>query len=182
MKVIATEIPNVLIFEPQVFSDERGFFMGSFNQKDFEAAIGHAVSFVQDNHSKSMKNVLRGLHYQLPPKEQGKLVRVVQGEVFDVAVDIRRNSPTFGRWTGINLSAENKLQLWIPAGFAHGFLAVSDTAEFFYKTTGYYSPENQQCIAWDDPDISVNWPLDGDPVLSDRDRQGSRLSFAEVFE
>lgn len=159
MNVIDTEIPDVKIIEPKVFGDERGFFFESFNQKIFEAAVGRKVEFVQDNHSKSVKGVLRGLHYQLPPMAQGKLVRVVQGEVFDVAVDIRKSSPTFGKWVGVNLSAENKRQLWIPEGFAHGFLTLSETAEFLYKTTNFYSPQHEKSIAWNDAHLQVGWPV-----------------------
>jgi dTDP-4-dehydrorhamnose 3,5-epimerase len=172
MNVIDTEIPDVKIIEPKVFGDERGFFFESFNQKVFEAAIGRKVEFVQDNHSKSVKGVLRGLHYQLPPMEQGKLVRVVQGEVFDVAVDIRKSSPTFGKWVGVNLSAENKRQLWIPEGFAHAFLTLSETAEFLYKTTNFYSPEHEKTIIWDDFDLSIKWPIDKTPNLSKKDLLG----------
>lgn len=169
MKVIKTDIPDVLIFEPTVFGDERGFFMESFNQQIFEKAVGSKVEFVQDNHSKSSKGVLRGLHYQLPPFAQAKLVRCVVGEVYDVAVDIRRDSVTFGKWVGVNLSAENKRQLWIPEGFAHGFMVLSDEAEFLYKTTNYYAPNSDRGLAWNDPDIGINWPLSDKPILSDKD-------------
>ncbi|AXS80369.1 dTDP-4-dehydrorhamnose 3,5-epimerase [Dechloromonas sp. HYN0024] len=169
MKVTPTRISDVLIIEPKVFGDERGFFFESFNQKAFNEAVGQEITFVQDNHSKSAKNVLRGLHYQLPPKAQGKLVRVIQGEVFDVAVDIRKNSATYGQWVGEVLSGENKKQLWIPAGFAHGFLTLSETAEFLYKTTDYYSPEHERCIRWDDCDLAINWHLQGKPLLSKKD-------------
>ncbi|EEZ4381543.1 MULTISPECIES: dTDP-4-dehydrorhamnose 3,5-epimerase [Escherichia] len=169
MNVIKTEIPDVLIFEPKVFGDERGFFMESFNQKVFEEAVGRKVEFVQDNHSKSSKGVLRGLHYQLEPYAQGKLVRCVVGEVFDVAVDIRKSSPTFGKWVGVNLSAENKRQLWIPEGFAHGFLVLSETAEFLYKTTNYYHPEAEGSLRWNDDDININWPSSFDIILSKKD-------------
>ncbi|EOU6802404.1 dTDP-4-dehydrorhamnose 3,5-epimerase [Escherichia coli] len=169
MNVIKTEIPDVLIFEPKVFGDERGFFMESFNQKVFEEAVGRKVEFVQDNHSKSMKGVLRGLHYQLEPYAQGKLVRCVVGEVFDVAVDIRKSSPTFGKWVGVNLSAENKRQLWIPEGFAHGFLVLSETAEFVYKTTNYYSREYEGGIIWNDKQIGIVWPKNGKYLLSEKD-------------
>jgi dTDP-4-dehydrorhamnose 3,5-epimerase len=175
MKATTLKIPDVILIEPKVFGDERGYFFESFNQAAFNQAIGYEVQFVQDNHSKSQKGVLRGLHYQLPPKAQGKLVRVVQGEVFDVAVDIRKDSPTFGRWVGEILSAESKQQLWIPAGFAHGFITLSETAEFLYKTTDYYAPEYDRCLAWNDADIGINWPLDQAPVLSDKDQQGSSL-------
>ncbi|MCK7226917.1 dTDP-4-dehydrorhamnose 3,5-epimerase [Enterobacter asburiae] len=169
MNVIKTDIPEVLIFEPTVFGDERGFFMESFNQQTFEKAVGRKVEFVQDNHSKSSKGVLRGLHYQLPPFAQAKLVRCVVGEVYDVAVDIRKDSATFGKWVGLNLSAENKRQLWIPEGFAHGFMVLSDEAEFLYKTTNYYAPNSDRGLAWNDPDIGINWPLSGKPILSEKD-------------
>lgn len=178
MKVTATAIPDVLVIEPRVFGDERGFFFESFNQQAFDEAVGSKIVFVQDNHSKSAKNVLRGLHYQLPPKAQGKLVRVVQGEVFDVAVDIRKESATYGRWVGEVLSAENKRQLWIPPGFAHGFLTLSETAEFLYKTTEYYSPEHERCIRWDDPDLSIAWQLSDSPQLSARDAVAPYLAEA----
>lgn len=181
MNVIKTAIPDVIIFEPKVFGDERGFFFESFNQKVFEDAVGREVNFVQDNHSRSAKGVLRGLHYQLPPFAQGKLVRVVQGEVFDVAVDIRKNSPTFGKWVGVNLSAENKRQLWIPEGFAHGFLTISERAEFLYKTTNYYAPESERSIIWNDPNISINWPLDIKPLLSGKDSVAMVFEGSEVF-
>ncbi|EAX7089559.1 dTDP-4-dehydrorhamnose 3,5-epimerase, partial [Salmonella enterica] len=152
-------IPDVLIFEPKVFSDERGFFMESFNQKVFEEAVGRKIEFVQDNHSKSTKGVLRGLHYQVEPYAQGKLVRCIAGEVFDVAVDIRKDSETFGKWVGVNISSENKRQLWIPEGFAHGFLVLSDSADFLYKTSNYYSPIHERGIVWNDPTININWPI-----------------------
>ncbi|EKS6730645.1 dTDP-4-dehydrorhamnose 3,5-epimerase [Enterobacter mori] len=171
MNVIKTEIPDVLIFEPKVFGDDRGFFFESFSQKIFEEAVGRKVEFVQDNHSKSSKGVLRGLHYQLEPYAQGKLVRCVAGEVFDVAVDIRKFSPTFGKWVGVNLSAENKRQLWIPEGFAHGFLVLSDMAEFVYKTTNYYAPESDRGLRWDDADLGIKWPLSVEPILSEKDKQ-----------
>lgn len=170
MNIIKTEIPEVIIFEPKVFGDERGFFLESFNQKIFEEATGLKRDFVQDNHSKSSKGVLRGLHYQLPPMAQGKLVRVVQGEVFDVAVDIRKSSPTFGKWVGVHLSAENKRQLWIPEGFAHGFLTLSETAEFLYKTTNYYSPKDEGAIVWNDPDLAITWPEAGEILVSGKDQ------------
>ena len=174
MNVIKTEIPDVLIFEPKVFGDERGFFMESFNQKVFEEAVGRKVEFVLDNHSKSSKGVLRGLHYQLEPYAQGKLVRCVVGEVFDVAVDIRKSSPTFGKWVGVNLSAENKRQLWIPEGFAHGFLVLSEIAEFVYKTTNYYHPESEGCIKWDDSFLMIDWP--NKPIaISEKDKKGSSI-------
>ena len=180
MNVIPTKIPDVLIIEPKVFGDDRGFFFESFNQKAFNEATGLNVTFVQDNHSKSAKNVLRGLHYQVQ-QPQGKLVRVVQGEVFDVAVDIRQGSPTFGQWVGEILSAENKRQLWIPEGFADGFLTLSDKAEFLYKTTDYYAPMHERCIRWDDPEIAVKWPLAGTFSLSEKDSKGASLSQAEAF-
>ena len=176
MNVIKTENPDVLIFEPKVFVDERGFFMESFNQKVFEEAVGRKVEFVQDNHSKSSKGVLRGLHYQLEPYAQGKLVRCVVGEVFDVAVDIRKSSPTFGKWVGVNLSAENKRQLWIPEGFAHGFLVLSETAEFLYKTTNYYHPEAEGSLLWNDDDININWPSSFDIILSKKDENAPRFN------
>lgn len=174
-------IPDVVLFTPKVFGDERGFFFESFNQNVFEQATGTAPAFVQDNHSKSVRGVLRGLHYQLPPHAQGKLVRVVQGAVFDVAVDIRRSSPTFGRWVGALLSADNKRQLWIPPGFAHGFVTLSDTAEFLYKTTDFYAPSAERAIIWNDPTIGVDWGYDGMPVLSGKDQQALPLAQAEVF-
>ena len=182
MKVTPTAIPDVLILEPKVFGDDRGFFFESFNQKTFQEATGLDVAFVQDNHSKSAKNVLRGLHYQMPPKAQGKLVRVGQGEVFDVAVDLRKGSKTFGRWVGDILSADNKKQLWIPPGFAHGFLTLSETAEFLYKTTDYYSPEHELCIRWDDPEIGIDWPSTaGAPTLAAKDAAALPFSAAEYF-
>ncbi|EIK1652261.1 dTDP-4-dehydrorhamnose 3,5-epimerase, partial [Salmonella enterica] len=159
--------PDVLIFEPKVFSDERGFFMESFNQKVFEEAVGRKIEFVQDNHSKSTKGVLRGLHYQVEPYAQGKLVRCIAGEVFDVAVDIRKDSETFGKWVGVNISSENKRQLWIPEGFAHGFLVLSDSADFLYKTSNYYSPIHERGIVWNDPTININWPINIDKILSE---------------
>jgi dTDP-4-dehydrorhamnose 3,5-epimerase len=164
------------LFEPKVFGDERGFFYESFNQQKFNELSGLNVQFVQDNHSKSQKGVLRGLHYQLPPKAQGKLVRVVQGEVFDVAVDIRKDSPTFGKWVSAILSAENKQQLWIPEGFAHGFLTLSETAEFLYKTTDYYAPEMERCIVWDDKNLSIKWPILGKLIVSEKDKLGNVFS------
>lgn len=174
-------IPDVVLFTPKVFGDERGFFFESFNQNVFEQATGTAPAFVQDNHSKSVRGVLRGLHYQLPPHAQGKLVRVVQGAVFDVAVDIRRSSPTFGCWVGALLSADNKRQLWIPPGFAHGFVTLSDTAEFLYKTTDFYAPSAERAIIWNDPTIGVDWGYDGTPVLSGKDQQALPLAQVEVF-
>jgi dTDP-4-dehydrorhamnose 3,5-epimerase len=181
MIVTATAIPDVLLIEPKVFGDERGFFFESFNACAFAQATGLDLAFVQDNHSKSAKNVLRGLHYQLPPKAQGKLVRVVHGEVFDVAVDLRRSSKTFGSWVGQILSAQNKQQLWIPPGFAHGFLTLSETAEFLYKTTDYYSPEQERCLLWNDPALGIDWPLDGEPILAAKDAAASSLASVELF-
>ncbi len=175
MKVTPTAIPDVLLIEPKVFGDERGFFFESFNQKVFEEATGLKAPFVQDNHSKSSRNVLRGLHYQIECP-QGKLLRVVQGEVFDVAVDIRKDSKTYGQWVGKILSAENKKQLWIPPGFAHGFLTLSETAEFLYKTTDYYVPEHERCIAWNNPKVGIKWPLTTAPLLSEKDRAGEGLA------
>ncbi len=180
MNVIPTAIPDVLIIEPRVFGDDRGFFFESFNQRRFNEAIGREVIFVQDNHSRSAKNVLRGLHYQVV-RPQGKLVRVVQGEVFDVAVDIRKNSPTFGRWVGDILSAENKKQLWIPEGFAHGFVTLSEHAEFLYKTTEYYAPDCERCIRWDDAEIGIEWPFAGEPLMSDKDRVAVSFLTADYF-
>ncbi len=177
MKVVATNIPDVLILEPKVFGDERGFFFESFNQQVFEQVTGLNVIFMQDNHSKSSKGVLRGLHYQVQ-QPQGKLVRVIAGEVFDVAVDIRTGSATLGQWVGEILSADNKCQMWIPEGFAHGFLVLSETAEFLYKTTDYYAPEYECCIIWNDPELGIEWPLVGDPVLSGKDQAGA--FFAEA--
>ena len=181
MKVIETKIPGLLIIEPKVFGDERGFFFESYNEKAFNEATGVSPRFVQDNHSKSVKGVLRGLHYQLPPRAQGKLVRVVQGEVFDVAVDIRKDSPTYGQWVGEVLSAENKKQLWIPPGFAHGFLTLSDTAEFLYKTTDYWSPEHERAILWNDATLGIDWPLNGlQPTLAAKDAAAVAFGAAEI--
>jgi dTDP-4-dehydrorhamnose 3,5-epimerase len=181
MQVIPTAIPDVLIIEPKVFGDARGFFFESFNERSFFGATGLALSFVQDNHSRSAKGVLRGLHYQLQ-KSQGKLVRVVRGSVFDVAVDVRKSSPTFGRWVGVELSESNYRQLWVPPGFAHGFLVISESADFLYKTTDYYAPEHERCIAWNDPAIGIEWPLGSmAPQLSAKDQQGLPLTQAEVF-
>ncbi|MEZ4600773.1 MAG: dTDP-4-dehydrorhamnose 3,5-epimerase [Syntrophotaleaceae bacterium] len=180
MKVIQAAIPAVYIIEPKVFGDDRGYFFESFNQRQWEEATGVQASFVQDNHSRSTRGVLRGLHYQIK-QAQGKLVRCVLGEVFDVAVDIRKSSPTFGQWTGVILSAENKRQLWIPEGFAHGFLVLSDVAEFFYKATDYYAPEHERCIIWNDPDIGIKWPLGNEPKLSSKDARGLFLKSSEVF-
>lgn len=174
-------IPEVVLFTPKVFGDERGFFFESFNQNVFEQATGTAPAFVQDNHSKSVRGVLRGLHYQLPPHAQGKLVRVVQGAVFDVAVDIRKSSATFGQWVGVELSAENHRQLWVPPGFAHGFVVLSDTADFLYKTTDYYAPQYERCIAWNDPTLAIAWPdLGMRPTLSAKDGAGKLLQQAEL--
>ena len=181
MDITCLTIPDVILLSPKVFGDDRGFFFESFNQLKFEQATGLQRSFVQDNHSRSQRGVLRGLHYQLAPKAQGKLVRVVQGEVFDVAVDIRKSSPTFGQWVGALLSAENKRQMWIPEGFAHGFVTLTNSAEFHYKTTDYYAPEYERCIAWNDPAIGIDWQFDGEPQLSGKDRQGCAISSAEVF-
>ncbi|NCR40497.1 MAG: dTDP-4-dehydrorhamnose 3,5-epimerase [Microcystis aeruginosa W13-11] len=180
MKVIPTEIPDVLIIEPQVYGDDRGFFLESFNQKDFREKTGVNTTFVQDNHSMSLKNVLRGLHYQIP-NPQGKLVRVVNGSVFDVAVDARRSSTTFGQWVGCVLSAENKRIFWVPEGFAHGFLVLSDRAEFLYKTTNHYYPQYEKTIAWNDADLGIDWPLEFPPILSPKDQAGQPFKSVEVF-
>jgi dTDP-4-dehydrorhamnose 3,5-epimerase len=180
VNVIATAIPEVKLFEPKVFGDTRGFFFESFNHRVFEEAIGHPVEFVQDNHSKSEKHVVRGLHYQIQ-HAQGKLVRVVAGEVFDVAVDIRRSSPTFGRWVGVTLSAENKRQLWIPEGFAHGFVVTSETAEFLYKTTDYWHPGAERAIRWDDPTLAIEWPISGKALVSDKDQAAPAFKDAEYY-
>lgn len=180
MKATPLAIPDVILFEPKIFGDERGFFYESFNQRQFEEAVGRSVSFVQDNHSCSVKNVLRGLHYQIQ-QPQGKLVRVVQGEVFDVAVDLRNNSKTFGLWVGAHLSAENKHQVWIPEGFAHGFVVLSETVEFLYKTTDYYAPEYERCIRWDDLELKIKWPECIAPQLSEKDRKGVSFHEAETF-
>jgi dTDP-4-dehydrorhamnose 3,5-epimerase len=180
MKVIPTEIPDVLIIEPQVYGDDRGFFLESFNQKDFREKTGVNTTFVQDNHSMSLKNVLRGLHYQIP-NPQGKLVRVVNGSVFDVAVDARQSSPTFGQWVGCVLSAENKRIFWVPEGFAHGFLVLSERAEFLYKTTNYYYPQYEKTILWNDADLGIDWPLDTPPILSPKDQAGQPFNSVEVF-
>ena len=180
MLATPTAIPEVVILEPKVFGDKRGFFFESFNARAFREATGLTRDFVQDNHSKSARNVLRGLHYQIE-QAQGKLVRVVEGEVFDVAVDIRRASPTFGRWVGVHLSAENKKQLWVPEGFAHGFVVLSETAEFLYKTTDYYNPAFERSILWNDPDLDIRWPISGEPQLSAKDGAASRFRDAETF-
>lgn len=181
MKVIPTTIPDVLVIEPKVFGDARGFFFESFNGKAFDEAVGRHVEFVQDNHSRSAQGVLRGLHYQIQ-QPQGKLVRCVRGAVFDVAVDIRRSSPTFGQWVGEELSEHNRKQLWVPAGFAHGFLVLTETAEFLYKTTDYYAPVHERAIRWDDPSLAIAWPeLGAAFTLSDKDRAASTLDGAELF-
>jgi len=180
MKIIQTDIPDVLVIEPHVFGDERGFFYESYNERAFLDKVGISESFVQDNHSRSAKNVLRGLHYQIQ-QPQGKLVRVVVGAVFDVAVDLRKDSKTFGQWVGMHLSAENKQQMWIPAGFAHGFVVLSDYAEFLYKTTDYYAPQYERCIQWNDPELAIIWPIQGEPVVSAKDRVGKLLREAEIF-
>ncbi len=182
MNVVSTGIPEVLIIEPKIFGDDRGFFFESFNHQAFVEKTGVTAEFVQDNHSKSCKNVLRGLHYQMQ-QPQGKLLRVVAGEIFDVAVDIRKSSPTFGEWVGCLLSSENKRQFWVPAGFAHGFLVVSDTAEVLYKTTNYYAPAHERCILWNDADLAIDWPLldNAQPILSAKDQAGQTLKTAQVF-
>lgn len=180
MQVIPTAIPEVLIIEPKVFGDTRGFFFESYNERAFAQASGLVVPFVQDNHSRSAQGVLRGLHYQIR-QPQGKLVRVVRGSVFDVAVDLRKSSPTFGQWVGVELSESNHRQLWVPPGFAHGFLVTSESADFLYKTTDYYAPEHERCIAWDDPAIGIRWPLEGAPQLSAKDKAGLALAQAETF-
>lgn len=182
MNIIPTRIPDVLVMEPQIFGDERGFFYESFNQHRFVNQTGLEFDFVQDNHSRSQQNILRGLHYQIQ-QAQGKLVRVVIGKVYDVAVDIRCYSPTFGQWVATELSADNKKQLWVPPGFAHGFYVLSETADVLYKTTNYYSPQYERCILWDDPKLSIDWPLVSDrPLLSTKDKNGCSLDSAEVFE
>jgi len=180
MKITPTEIPDVLIIEPNVFGDSRGFFFESYNEKEFMETTGLQVTFVQDNHSRSNKHVLRGLHYQIR-QPQGKLVRVISGDVFDVAVDIRRSSPTFGKWAGEYLTAENKKQMWVPPGFAHGFLVLSDDAECLYKTMDYWAPEHERCIRWNDPMLNVQWPITGDPLVSEKDEKGALFQDAEVF-
>ncbi|WP_298832049.1 dTDP-4-dehydrorhamnose 3,5-epimerase [uncultured Piscinibacter sp.] len=183
MRVTPTDLPEVLILEPTVHGDARGFFMESFNQRSFDEAVGRHVEFVQDNHSRSARGVLRGLHYQLPPHGQGKLVRVARGRVFDVAVDMRRSSPRFGRWAGTELSGENHRQLWIPPGFAHGFLVLSDEADFLYKTTDYYAPECEAAVRWDDPALGIAWPLPGSPAkVSSKDAVAPALSRAATFD
>ena len=178
MKVIPTDLPEVLILEPRVFGDERGFFMESYNRRAFNDAVGYDVQFVQDNHSRSARGVLRGMHYQLPPNAQGKLVRVTSGTVFDVAVDVRRGSPRFGQWVGVELSGSNNRQVWIPPGFAHGFLVLSESADFLYKTTDYYAPQAERAVRWDDPSVAVSWPLGatGLPSLSPKDAAAPSLA------
>ena len=181
MNATRLAIPDVILLEPRVFGDDRGFFYESFNQAQFDAAVGRPVTFVQDNHSRSARHVLRGLHYQIQ-QPQGKLVRVVQGSVFDVAVDLRRDSPTFGQWVGAELSADNKRQLWVPEGFGHGFVVTSEHAEFLYKTTDYYAPAHERCIRWDDPDLGIDWPLGGaQPLLSGKDAAGTPFAQAETY-
>lgn len=180
MNIIRTDIPDVLIVEPKVFGDARGFFFESYNQRRFEELTGLSLNFVQDNHSRSARGVLRGLHYQVK-QPQGKLVRVIAGEVFDVAVDLRRSSPTFGKSVGVTLSADNHRQLWIPPGFAHGFLVTSDTADFVYKATDYYAPEYERSVLWNDPALAIPWPLQGDPLLSAKDKAGVPLAQAETY-
>ena len=179
-QVIPTALPGVLILEPKVFGDARGFFYESFNAQDFAKSSGLEVTFVQDNHSRSAQGVLRGLHYQIQ-QPQGKLVRVTEGEVFDVAVDIRRSSPHFGQWVGVNLSADNKRQMWVPPGFAHGFVVLSASADFLYKTTDYYAPAYERCIAWNDPSLGIDWPIKAPPLLAAKDAQAPSLALAEVF-
>jgi len=181
VKIVPTEIPDVLIIEPRIFGDDRGFFYESYNEKAFTEKTGVAVHFVQDNHSRSTQNVLRGLHYQIQ-QAQGKLVRAISGTVFDVAVDLRKKSPTFGQSVSCLISAENKRQIWVPPGFAHGFLVVSETAEFLYKTTDYYAPQYERSLLWNDPDLAIDWPLTTDPILSAKDQAGQPLKTAEVYE
>ncbi|MDX5445491.1 MAG: dTDP-4-dehydrorhamnose 3,5-epimerase [Zoogloeaceae bacterium] len=180
MRVLPDPLPGVLTLEPRLFGDARGFFMESYNASVFAGAVGQPTDFVQDNHSRSAHGVLRGLHYQIR-QPQGKLVRVVCGRIFDVAVDLRRSSPSFGRWSGVELSAENRLQRWVPVGFAHGFVVLSDTADVVYKTTAYYAPEHERSLLWNDPTVGIDWPLDGEPLLSDKDREGLPLAQCEVF-
>lgn len=180
MNIIPTEIPDVLIIEPRIFGDERGFFLESYNQQAFTDKAGIMANFVQDNHSRSVQNVLRGLHYQIQ-QSQGKLVRAVVGTVFDVALDIRQSSPTFGKWVGCTLSAENKRQLWIPPGFAHGFFVMSEVAEILYKATDYYAPQYERSILWNDPDLGIDWPITTEPILSAKDKAGEAFKTAEVY-
>ena len=181
LKATQLKIPDVVLFEPQVFEDIRGFFFESFNQKEFNQALGKNIHFLQDNHSRSTRNVLRGLHYQVK-QAQGKLVRVVAGEVFDVAVDIRKSSPTFGQWVGVYLSAANKKALWVPEGFAHGFLVISEYAECVYKATEYWAPEHERCLAWNDPALKISWPIAGAPILAKKDSEGLAFCSAELFD
>lgn len=180
MNLIRTELPGVLIIEPKVFGDARGFFFESFNAREFEKDVGVETPFVQDNHSRSANGVVRGLHYQIQ-HPQGKLIRVTSGTIFDVAVDIRKSSPSFGKWTGVVLSDENKRQLWVPEGFAHGFSVISDTADVLYKTTDYWYPEFERSIIWNDPDIGIQWPFEGTPVIAKKDQEGKRLTEADLF-
>lgn len=180
MNILPTEVADILIIEPRVFGDDRGFFYESYNEKAFMEKTGLLVNFVQDNHSRSAQNVLRGLHYQIQ-QPQGKLVRAIAGTILDVAVDIRKSSPTFGQWVSCLLSAENKRQLWIPTGFAHGFLVISEAAEVLYKTTDYYAPQHERCLLWNDPDIAIDWPLTALPILSDKDKAGQPLKVAQMF-
>ncbi|KQW34660.1 MULTISPECIES: dTDP-4-dehydrorhamnose 3,5-epimerase [Pseudomonas] len=180
MKVIATRLPDVLVIEPKVFGDDRGFFYESFNARAFAEATGCTLQFVQDNHSRSTRGVLRGLHYQIE-QAQGKLVRVTAGEVLDVAVDIRRGSPTFGQWASVRLSAQNHRQMWVPPGFAHGFVVLSESADFLYKTTDYYAPSAERCIRWDDPQLAIDWEFEGAPILSAKDQNGKTLHEADLF-
>ncbi|BCR05394.1 dTDP-4-dehydrorhamnose 3,5-epimerase [Desulfuromonas versatilis] len=180
MRTLRTSIADVLLIEPRVFGDVRGFFLESFNQRGWEEATGLQTRFVQDNHSRSVRGTLRGLHYQVH-RPQGKLVRVVSGEVFDVAVDLRRSSPDFGKWVGAHLSAENMRQMWIPEGFAHGFLVLSEVADFLYKATDYYCPEHERCIAWNDPDLGIEWPIEGQPLVSAKDAAGGSFRIAETY-
>jgi dTDP-4-dehydrorhamnose 3,5-epimerase len=183
MTIVPTDIPDLLILEPRVFGDARGFFMESWNQQAFDAAVGRPTAFVQDNHSRSARGVLRGLHYQLPPHAQGKLVRVTQGRVFDVAVDLRRTSPTLGRWVGVELSGENRRQFWIPPGFAHGFVVLSESADFLYKTTAYYQPSAERALRWNDPTVGVEWPLGAvEPQLSAKDQQAHAWHELVLFD
>lgn len=181
MNVIPTSIPDVLILEPKVFGDKRGYFMESWNKKTFEEVTGIRTDFVQDNHSRSVKNTLRGLHYQIK-QPQGKLVRVAFGKVYDVVVDIRKSSPTFGKWVGVELSEDNHRQLWVPPGFAHGFVILSETADFLYKTTEYYAPQYDRCLIWNDPDVGIKWPLEGTPLLSEKDTRGKPFAEIDLFE
>ena len=181
MRVTPTAIAEVLLIEPKVFADARGFFFESYNERAFAQATGVSAKFVQDNHSRSAKNTVRGLHYQIE-QAQGKLVRAVAGEIYDVVVDVRRKSPTFGKWVGHHLSAENKNMLWIPAGFAHGFAVLSDYADFLYKTTDYWAPQHERTLLWNDPDLGIDWPLAGEPILAAKDKAGKRLAEAEVFD